>query len=702
MGKKEAHHRILKLKAWLKQWNYDYFVLDKNGVSEGARDKIKRELETLEKEFPEFVTPDSPTQRVGSALSGKFAKIKHLTAKQSLSDCFSEAELLEWEDRTRKIVPGEKLDYVSELKIDGLNVSLIYREGRLFRALTRGDGVHGEDVTHVVRTIETVPLELNEVGGASVAEYPVMEVTGEVFMSKKNSQEFANPRNAAAGTVRQLDPGVAAGRKLEMFFYGLSFPENKAVGQPTSQKELLELLQALGCRVNKNFVHHTGLESVIAEYRRWGKKHSSLPYQIDGLVVKVNGFRHQRLLGSTAKSPRWAIAFKFPAEQSTSRVLAIEVQVGRTGVLTPVAILEPTQVAGSTVGRATLHNADEIERKDVRVGDTVVIQKAGDVIPEVVQVLTDLRTGHEKKFQMPTVCPVCGGAVTRVEGEAAHRCMNPKCFAAHQQQLEHFVSRHAFDIDGLGEKVIAGLLDAQLIEDAADFFTLTEADLLQLPLFKDKKTQNLLAGIEKAKLVSAPRFLFALGIRHVGEETAEVLANQLELPTHTVKVKMEAQRDELTLFAEPAADAGENVAVSELSDLLKGLRTLKLEDLQQIEGIGDILGASIYEWVHQPETEHLLGKLEKAGVKLTGTAGSGAKKSDKLAGLTFVITGTLPTLSRDAAKALIKAHGGHPTSAVSKKTDYVLAGTEPGSKFDTAEKLGVKIIDEATFLKMIQ
>lgn len=707
MDKKAAHQRILKLKTWLKQWNYDYFVMNKSEVSEAARDKIKRELETLERDFPEFITPDSPTQRVGSALSSKFGKIKHLNPKQSLSDCFSEEELREWEERITKLVPGETLDFVSELKIDGLNLSLIYKEGRYFRAITRGDGVYGEDVTHSVRTIESVPLELNEIGGVSLADYPLMEITGEVFMSKdalkelnaQGGQGFANPRNAAAGTVRQLDPHVAAERKLEMFFYGISFPENKAIGQPKSQSEALELLQALGFRVNKNFVHHTRLESVSKQYRHWKSKHASLPYQIDGLVVKVNSFRHQKLLDSTAKSPRWAIALKFPAEQSTSRILAIEVQVGRTGALTPVAMLEPTQVAGTTVSRATLHNADEIERKDVRIGDTAVIQKAGDIIPEVVQVLKDLRTGKEKKFHMPELCPVCGGKVSRPEGEAIHRCQNPRCFAAHRQKLEHFVSRHAFDIEGLGEKVIEGLLDHQLIEDPADFFTLTEADLLELPLFKDKKAGNLLAALEKSKIVSLPRFLFALGIRHVGEETAEVLANQLELPTHKIKVKAEAKRDQMALFAESAA-AEESVAVSEISDLLKTLRAFRLEDFQRIEGIGEIVGASIYEWMHERATEQLLHKLENAGIKLTGNGGT--KKSNKLAGLTFVITGTLPTLSRDAAKALIKQHGGHPSSAVSKKTDYLLAGSEPGSKYDTALKLGIKIMDENEFLKRIQ
>ena len=395
MNKTDAKQRIKKLKDWLKKWNYDYFVLNKSDVSEAARDKIKKELTELEEQFPEFITPDSPTQRVGSALSGKFAKIKHITPKQSLSDCFSEQELIDWEERIMKLVPGEKLDYITELKIDGLNLSLVYEKGKLLKAITRGDGTYGEDVTHAVRTIESVPLELNEIRNYKLEDYPVLEVGGEVFMSKKSFEKlnemeediFANPRNAAAGTVRQLDPKVSANRKLDMFFYNITLPKDSIIPAPTTQKKALELLQKLGLKVNTNFVHHTNPDSVIKEAEKWEKKKNSPPYIIDGLVVKVNQVRHQNLMGSTAKSPRHAIAYKFPAEQSTSQILDIEVQVGRTGAITPVAILKPTEVAGSTVSRATLHNEDEIERKDVRIGDTVIIQKAGDVIAEVVEAL---------------------------------------------------------------------------------------------------------------------------------------------------------------------------------------------------------------------------------------------------------------------------------------------------------------------------
>ena len=619
-------------------------------------------------------------------------------------DCFSNEELEDWEERNQKLIPGEKLDYITEYKIDGLNLSLIYEKGRLLRAITRGDGVYGEDVTHSVRTIQSVPLELREIDGAILSDYPVIEVSGEVYMSikhfeklnKREGQVFANPRNAAAGTVRQLNPKVSADRKLDMFFYSIYFDANQTIPHPKSQQEVLQTLQDLGLRVNTNFVHHTSLSSIEKAMSDTEKKRSGLPYHIDGLVVKVNDFRHQKLLGSTAKAPRWAIAFKFPAEQSTSKVLDIEIQVGRTGALTPVAILEPTLVAGSTVSRATLHNEDEIERKDVRIGDTVIIQKAGDIIPEVVEVLKDLRNGKEKKFHMPVSCPVCGGAIERPEGEVVSRCANKSCFAVHQQQLEHFVSRKAFDIDGLGEKVIEQLIEHKLIEDAADLFFLTADDLMRLELFKDKRTENLLEALEKSKLISLPRFIFAMGIRHVGEETAELLADHLNLKTRTITLKKNQKKNQLSLFTEESAE--EKADVAEIPELQKELGKLTIEELSGIEGIGEKVAQSIHDWIQDKKTEAYLGKFDRAGVKLLVPAGN---KSSKFAGLTFVITGTLPTLSRDQAKELIKQNGGKASSSVSKQTDYVLAGSEPGSKYDTAEKLGVKIIDEGKFMSML-
>jgi DNA ligase (NAD+) len=705
MDKEEAKQRIEKLKTWLKKWNYDYFVLNKSDVSEAARDKIKKELIELENEHPEFITPDSPTQRVGSALSGKFAKIKHITPKQSLSDCFSEQELRDWEERIIKLVPGEKPDYITEVKLDGLNLSLIYEKGKLFKAITRGDGEYGEDVTHAIRTIESVPLELNEIRNYRLEDYPVLEVGGEVFMSKESFNElnkaegniFANPRNAAAGTVRQLDPKVSAGRKLEMFFYSISLPEKSIIAKPTSQKEVLELLMKLGFPVNKNFVHHKDIDSIIKELAKWEKERESLPYMIDGIVVKVNQIRHQNLMGSTAKSPRHAIAYKFPAEQSTSQILDIEVQVGRTGALTPVAILKPTEVAGSTVSRATLHNEDEIERKDIRIGDTVVIQKAGDVIPEVVEVLKDLRTGDEKRFKMPLRCPVCNGPIIRTKDEVIRRCVNKKCYAIHQQQLEHFVSRAAFDIDGLGEKVIEQLIKSKLIEDPADIFTLRYQNLLHLDLFKDKKTQNLLESIEKAKIIPLGQFIFALGIRFVGSETADMLANYLSLISNPITLKAEQKKDQLALFEEEKP--GRKIDVAEISELLKEIKSMTVKELKDVEGVGEKVGESIHEWFHDEKNQKYLEKLEHNGVRLIV---GGTKKTSKLKNMTFVITGTLPTLSRDEAKDMIKQNGGKASASVSKNTDYLLAGASPGSKHDMAKKLGVKIIDEEGLLKMIK
>lgn len=702
MNSTDPYIRISKLREWLKKWNYDYFVLDKSDVSEAARDQIKKELIELETQFPEFITPDSPTQRVGSTLSGKFDKVKHLTAKHSLSDVFSDEELKEWEERIQKIIPGQTVNYISELKIDGLNLSLIYRKGKLVKALTRGDGVFGEDVTHAVRTIETVPLELNPLPHTKLEDYPVIEVGGEVFMSKsaldelnaKGGQVFANTRNAAAGTVRQLDPRVAAERRLEMFFYSLQLHGEGSIKSPRSQKQTLELLRALGLRVNSHFVECATLEEVFKTMNHWAKKRDALDFGIDGLVVKVDSFDQQEALGSTAKSPRWAVAYKFPAEQSSSQILDIELQVGRTGAITPVAILKPTLLDGSTVSRATLHNEDEIARKDIRIGDTVVIQKAGDIIPEVIQVLKELRTGNEKKFRMSTACPECGTGLVRPEGEVISRCPNRDCYAQNQQRIEHFVSRGAFDIDGMGEKVIVQLLGKNLIRDAADIFTLEYGDFLNLELFKEKKADNLMKSIEKAKIVPLPRFIFGLGIRYVGEGTAEDLAAHLKLPTEPLR-RPHTEKPQLNLFGQEESDT---VQIAHVKDFAEALEKYSLEDLYAIEGFGDKVAEMVFAWIRDPLSRRFLEKLEDAGVRLEITATATGKK---LSGLTFVLTGTLPTLSREHAKTLIKREGGKVSSSVSKNTDYLLMGDDPGSKKREAEGLGVKMVGEEEFRKMI-
>ncbi len=546
MDLKTAQGRVKKLKEFLKDWNYQYFVLNTSQVSEAARDKVKRELEDLEREYPELVTPDSPTQRVGSVLSGKFAKVKHVTKKESLQDIFSIEELEEWEKRNQRFLPDVRFQYLCELKIDGLNITLHYKNGTLVRALTRGDGVFGEEITHTVKTIESVPLALT-------SDY-TGEISGEVYMPKKSFEnlqklgvrEFANPRNAAAGTVRQLDPRVASQRDLDAFFYSI-------IPGFESQEENLKTMQKLGMRVNPHYAVTSDIADVKKYLATWEKKRASLPYQTDGVVIKVLLTEHQKRLGSTAKAPRWAVAFKFAAEQSVSQVLDIVLQVGRTGAVTPVAVLKPTQLAGSLISRATLHNEDEIARKDIRIGDSVVIQKAGDVIPEVVQSLPKLRSGKEKKFVMPKQCPSCGTTLVRPEGEAVSRCPNKNCQAQHKEQLEHFVSRKGFNIETLGTKILDQLLEHGCIDDASDIFFLKYPDIRSLPLFEDKRTNNLLTSIQRSRVVPISRFLFALGIRHLGEQTARDFAKEIQdrIPakhTTTLETEHRKKEEQISLF----------------------------------------------------------------------------------------------------------------------------------------------------------
>jgi len=657
----DAAPRIEKLRAKIRELNYQYFVLDESPVSEAVRDSLKRELIELETAFPDLITPDSPTQRVGSVLSGRFAKVQHKSRKWSLKDAFSGEELQEWAERLDRFLPGEVFEFVCELKIDGLNVTVWYEEGKLVKAVTRGNGREGEDITHTIRTIKSLPLVLRE---------PVtMEVSGEVFMPKASfdriKEEFANPRNAAAGTVRQLDPQVAESRDLDIFFYSLG--ENNLDDPPQSQTGVLETLQRVGLKVNTQFGAVKTIEEVIEFCESWTETRKDQGYEIDGVVVKVDSKAQNQALGYTGKAPRYAIAYKFPAEQATSRVLDIVIQVGRTGALTPVAHLEPTFVDGSTVSRATLHNQDEIERKDVRIGDTVIIQKAGDIIPEVVEVMTDLRTGDEQKFIFPKVCPVCEGMVERPEGEAVARCTNPRCFAIERERLIHFVSKGALNIDGLGEKIIDQLLEAELVADPADFFTLTKDDFLLLELFKEKRAHKVVEAIAAARTTTLPRFLFGLGIRHVGEQSSELIAQYLG--------------EEQTLI-----QIGEKA------------RAVTLEEWADIDGIGEIVAQSLYDWFNHDDHQHLLEKLQKNGL-IIGAPQNG-RISQRLDGKTFVITGTLST-SRDYFKDLIKRHGGHVSGSVSAKTNYLLAGENAGSKREKATELGVPILEENAFYEMI-
>jgi len=690
VDKADAQRRIEKLRTKINDLNYKYFVLDESEVGESIRDALKKELIDLETQFPQFITPQSPTQRVGNVLSGKFAKIAHKSRKWSLQDAFSEEDIMLWYERLTKFTTSTNFDFVTELKIDGLNVTLWYEKGKLEKAITRGNGREGEDITHTIRTIKSVPLELRE---------PItIEVSGEVYMPKASFEKlegFANPRNAAAGTVRQLDPKVAENRDLDLFFYEIGECDKR----PQTQKEVMETLNSLGLRTDSHYKHHVDIKSVLEFCKQWTDKRSSLPYDIDGIVIKVNSMESQKNLGYTAKAPRFAIAYKFPAEQAVTKVLDIIIQVGRTGALTPVAVLEPTLVAGSTVSRATLHNEDEIIRKDVRIGDTVIIQKAGDIIPEVVTVMTDLRTGAEKPFKFPKECPVCGSEVIKPEGEAISRCSNTSCGAIMRESLAHFVSKHAFDIDGLGEKVVDQLIDAGLIHDAADIFGLHRADLLGLELFQEKRADNLLNAATKALDITLDKFLFSLGIRHIGEQTSQIIGRFLqnkEVPNELMKAPSKREKAQTSLFGDEEVDAD----MFPIPAIMYAMERTSLEELTSIEGLGDKVATSLYDWFGEDGNTEFLQKLFAKGVNVLKMREIEGKEG--ISGKTFVITGTLESIGRSQAKDMIIKNGGHVSGSVSKQTDYVIAGENPGSKYTKAQELNVQILSEGDFLNLFE
>src|SRR3989344_6153553 len=726
MNKAAAADRIKMLREEIWQRNHEYFILNESKVSEAVRDALKKELRALEEAYPELITADSPTQRVGAPLDSRLPKVHHLTKKESLQDAFSHEDLLEWEDQMRRALdsPKKTFELVAELKIDGLNITLIYEwksEQYVFvRALTRGNGVEGEDVTHTMRTIEAIPFTLRPNRELEKSNIRFIEIGGEVYMTKKSlerlnkdlpeEEQFANPRNAAAGSVRQLDPKMAAERDLRIFCYSLNTNAVDACGIKT-QSGILEGIAELGLPVNREYRLLKGVEKAEVLLKEWQKKRESLPFEIDGLVLKVDDLPLQRDLGSTAKAPRWARAYKFEAEQGTAIIEDIELQVGRTGAITPVAFLSPVQLAGTTVTRATLHNEDEIKRLDVRIGDTVIVQKAGDIIPEVVEVLPKLRKKNAKAFHFPKNCPSCGKPLSRPEGEVVHRCTNPQCGGVRQERIEHLTSRYALNIEGLGKETIEVLIERGLVTDPADIFFLKESDLLTLPLFKEKKVENILAAIEKARTTPLDRFLFALGSRHIGRETAEILAQRL--PWKTTKLTKEektmASNAQSTLFGEletknepfDSAQGRQRKTINavHLSDLLKTLQSQSQEDLESIDGIGGVVATAIKEWVEEEDHRALIHKFENGGV--VGLLPKGSSVKQIFTGKIFVLTGTLPTLSREQAKAMIKERGGKVSASVSKQTDYVLAGAEPGSKLEEAEKLEVKVIDEAEFQKML-
>jgi DNA ligase (NAD+) len=678
MNEKEAKERIEKLKKEINYHRYLYHVLDKIEISDAALDSLKHELSKLEQEFPRFITKDSPTQRVGGEAISKFEKVKHAIPMISLEDSFSNKEIEEWLLRIQKLVPSEKLEFFSELKIDGFAISLIYKNGVFVEGSTRGDGAVGENVTSNLVTIPSIPLKLEV-----FRKYPdkkinerienaiksgTIEVRGEVYMTldafekvnkeqkKKGLEPYANPRNTAAGSIRQLDPKIAASRELDFLAYELvnDFGQSK-------HSEDHKICDAMGFRVDKLARECTGLKEIFEFHEEIFKKRSKLPHQIDGVVVRVNDNATFKKLGVAGKAPRGAMAFKYPGEESTTKVSDIIVQVGRTGVLTPVAVLEPVNVAGVTVTRATLHNEDEIERLGIKIGDTVIVQRAGDVIPDIVRVLANLRTGKEKFFKMPKKCPVCGHDVRRKEGEAAYKCSNKNCPARKRINIYHFVSKKAFNIVGLGPETIDRLMDDGLIADAADIFSLKKEDLEQMERFAEISASKLVDSIQKSKHITLAKFIYALGIEHVGEETALDLAKYF-------------------------------------SDTDK-IRSASEEDLSKIPDVGPVVAHSIHSWFKDEYNGKLLAKFHKAGIKIEVP-----KKtlSTKLGGKTFVLTGELESMSRDSAKEKIRELGGENSGSVSINTDYVVAGLNPGSKYDKAKKLGVKIIDEKEFIKMIK
>ena len=658
----KAKERVDYLISEINKHNYNYYVLDAPTISDYEFDQLIKELIELEGKYPDLLREDSPSQRVGGLASDSFASVTHAIPMLSLSNSFNDNDLLDFDKRIRAVLK-DQVEYVVEYKIDGLSVSLEYENGLFARGATRGDGFTGEDITNNLRTIRSIPLRLNRPED--------LIVRGEVFMKKhdfadlnrKRQEEglplFANPRNAAAGSLRQLDPKVTASRPLDIFIFNLQDIKGRFIG---SHSDGLNMLAELGLKVNNLLIKTNSIQAVIDTFSEWNTKMYELDFDIDGLVIKVNSLEARSVLGNTSKSPRWATAFKFPAEQKLSRIEDIVIQVGRTGILTPTAILKPTLVAGSIISRASLHNEDYINSKDIRIGDTVVIQKAGDIIPELVEVVIEKRTGNEQSFSFPTQCPACGSKVMRIEGEAAVRCTDNSCPAQLKRLVEHFVSRNAMDIDGLGPAIITQLVDRGIIADAADLYYLELSDMLKLDRMGPKLASNILAAIENSKGRGLDRLLNALGIRLVGERASRILAERFIDLDRLIG----ASKDQLTA----------------------------------IDEIGDKMADSITAFFKEKDNLALIEKLRSAGLDFTYKT-SGQAIDQGFSQMTFVLTGSLQKLKRDQAKAIIEERGGKVSGSVSKKTDYVLAGDKAGSKLDRAKELNIKIITEEDFMKMI-
>jgi DNA ligase (NAD+) len=713
----EVQQRVQELRQLVQNASYAYYVLDNPIMEDAVYDKLYRELQDLETQYPELVTPDSPTQRVGEKPASQFSSVRHNIPLYSLENAFNIEEFTKWQERWQRYAPSlskggeqgnvEGFEYICELKIDGNALALTYENGVLVRGATRGDGVTGEDITHNVRTIRAIPLRLNVENPP-----PVVEVRGEAFLpievfeqinqerEKVGEQLFANPRNAAAGTLRQLDPKIVAQRRLDFFAYTLHIgsQESGVVGaglannsnhqsitsiqnppvqesgvrsqgvsiqHPQSQWEALELLQNLGFRVNPNRKLCASLEEVRDYYDSWDTQRRNLPYMTDGVVVKLNSFALQEQLGFTQKFPRWAIALKYPAEEAPTVVKTISINVGRTGALTPLAEMQPVQLAGTTVQRATLHNSDRIAELDIRVGDTVIIRKAGEIIPEVVRVLTELRPEGTQPFQMPTHCPVCNQPVVRPAGEAVTRCINTSCPAILKGALTHWASRDALDINGIGEKLVQQLVDRGVVHSVADLYDLTVEQLASLERMGKKTAQKLVGAIAQSKTQPWHRVLYGLGIRHVGSVNAQTLTQQF-----------------------PSAEQLANASAAQI---------------EGVYGIGPEIAQSVYSWFQVPANQALIDKLQQAGLQLASKTNTASKtKNQSLSGKTFVITGTLPTLKRDEAKALIENAGGKVTGSVSSKTDYLVVGEDAGSKLEKARALGITQLSEAELLEILK
>jgi DNA ligase (NAD+) len=664
-----AQARASKLRQEIERHNYLYYVKDAPEISDAQFDHLFRELQDLERQYPDLITPDSPTQRVGAKIEGEFAAVAHDVPMLSLNNALTEDEAIAFDRRVREGLGLEAVEYAAEPKFDGLAISLTYAHGLLSVGATRGDGYTGEDVTANLRTIRAIPLRLH------VAHPPpLLEVRGEVVMLRKHfeelnrqlrekgAKEFANPRNAAAGSLRQQDPRISAARPLAFFAYAFGRFEGR--GLPADRhSHQMDYLESLHLPVSRERKVVKGIDGLLAYYHDIGARRPVLPYDIDGVVYKVNDLRLQERLGFVSRAPRFAVAHKFPAEEAVTEVLAIDVQVGRTGALTPVARLKPVFVGGVTVTNATLHNEDEVRRKDVRIGDFVVVRRAGDVIPEVVRVLAERRPAHVRAFKMPAQCPECRSKVVREEGEAVARCSGGLvCPAQRKQALLHFASRRAMDIDGLGEKIVDQLVDNGLVKTAADLYSLSVETLAGLERMGEKSAQNLAAAIEKSKRTTLARFIFGLGIRNVGETTARDLARDF-------------------------GDIGALMRASE-------------ERLQQVPDVGPVVAQSIAQFFGEPHNRDVVHKLLHQGLRPAQEA-AGAREAGSLAGRTFVLTGTLPNLSREEATARIEAAGGNVSGSVSKKTNYVVVGADPGSKYDKAKTLGIPVLDEDGLLELL-